>query len=118
MIRAGPVLNCHRSRTAGARVPAAAVGLASAGEGVGEGSVMGAAPVRRAFAIQGVPPHVIALSALASYAAQGLGALQAWPLWAIALATLLPWIPVLAREVVWTYPQYPWLALFYVLVIS
>lgn len=74
--------------------------------------------IRRLLAIRSVPPHIVVLTALASYAGLGLGILQNWPLWAIGLATLLPWVPLFTSEVVWTYRHYHWLALFYVLVIT
>jgi hypothetical protein len=74
--------------------------------------------LERAASIRSVPSHVIVLSALASYAGQIIAGLQAWPLWAIVLATLIPWLPVFAREMVWTYRHYHWLALFYVLVVT
>ncbi len=72
----------------------------------------------RHLAIRSAPAHVIAFTAIASYLAQLLGILQEWPLWAIGLATLLPWLPLATREVAWTYRHYGWLALFYVLVIT
>lgn len=72
----------------------------------------------RRLSIRAVPPYVVALTALASYVAQIFAILQGWPLWAIVLATLLPWLPLLAREMAWTYEHYGWLALFYVLVIT
>lgn len=73
---------------------------------------------QRILGLRSVPPQVIVLSAVASYGAQAIAALQGWPLWAIVLATLLPWMPVLARETVWTYRHYSMLALFYVLVVT
>jgi len=72
--------------------------------------------VDRWMAIRSVPSHVIVLAAAASYAGLALAALQGWPMWAIVLAALLPWIPVFASEMVWTYHNYGWLALLYVLV--
>ncbi len=74
--------------------------------------------LRRFLAIHSVPPHIVVLTALASCSALIFAIVQGWPLWAIALATLLPWIPIFAFEVVWTYRHYHWLALFYVLVIT
>ena len=74
--------------------------------------------VRRLLAIRSVPAHIVVLTALASYGGQLLAVLQGWPLWAIAVASLLPWFPLFAFEMVWTYRHYHWLALFYVLVIT
>ncbi len=74
--------------------------------------------MKRILTIRSVPGHVVALTALASFGGQVLAVLQGWPLWAIALAMLLPWVPVFAFEMVWTYRHYQWLALFYVLVVT
>ncbi len=74
--------------------------------------------VKRVLAIRSVPPHILVLTALASYVGLLVGILQGWPQWAIALATLLPWLPIFTSEMVWTYRHYQWLALFYVLVIT
>ena len=74
--------------------------------------------LKRVLAIHSMPPHIVGLTALASFAAAALGILQTWPLWARVLAALLPWIPVFTGEIVWTYRHYQWLALFYVLVVT
>ncbi len=58
------------------------------------------------------------LTAFASYLAQVFAIVQGWPLWVIAVATLVPWFPLLMRETSWTYRHYGWLALFYVLVLT
>ncbi|MDQ4045611.1 MAG: hypothetical protein M3173_09225, partial [Chloroflexota bacterium] len=39
-------------------------------------------------------------------------------LWAVAIAGLIPWVPVLTLETVWTARHYGWLALFYVLAVT
>ncbi|HLQ32640.1 MAG TPA: hypothetical protein VK457_08130 [Chloroflexota bacterium] len=77
-----------------------------------------AAELKNLIVIQHAPPRVIVLTALASYGAQAVATLQHAPTWAVVLATILPWIPVLTAEIGWTYGQYPWLALFYVLLIT
>lgn len=74
--------------------------------------------VERFAAIKSVPPHIIAMTALGSYGAQLFALLMDWPLWAIVLATALPWLPLLTLELRWTYRHFGWLALFYLLVIS
>lgn len=74
--------------------------------------------MRRVFQIRSVPRTVIALTALASSLGQLSSILQGWPLWAIGLATVIPWIPIFASEMMWTYRHYQWLALFYILVIT
>jgi hypothetical protein len=57
---------------------------------------------------------------IASAMASGGGLMAAfiydWPPWALVLATMLPWVPLVAVEVRATYRAYPGLALFYVLV--
>lgn len=65
-----------------------------------------------------VPMNVVLISVVASYAAQFLALLQGFPLWGVALATLLPWIPVFTLEMMWRYRHYQWLALFEVVIIS
>ena len=47
-----------------------------------------------------------------------LAALQRWPLWAMALATLAPLGPLLGFEAVATYRRYNWLGVFYVLTVA
>ncbi|MBI4506562.1 MAG: cyclic nucleotide-binding domain-containing protein [Chloroflexi bacterium] len=74
--------------------------------------------VKRTLALHSVPPRIIVLTALASYVGQLLAILQGWPLWAIVLATLLPWAPILFLETAWTYRHFQWLALFYILVVT
>ncbi len=74
--------------------------------------------ITRVLAIRSVPPRVVAFTALASCGGLSLGILQNWPVWGVGLATALPWIPLFTSEVVWTYRHYPWLTLFYVLVIT
>lgn len=79
---------------------------------------MGSGLLQRLVGIRNAPPHIVALTAAASYAAQVFAVLQGWPFWAIVLATLLPWGPLLMRETAWMYKHYGYLALFYLLVIT
>lgn len=72
----------------------------------------------RLLNIRSVPPRVLVLTALASYGGQVLAGVAGWPLWAIVLATVLPWALVFSLEISWTYRHFHWLALFYVLVIT
>ncbi len=74
--------------------------------------------LKRVLAIHSMPPRIVGLTALASCGAVALGILQGWPLWARALAALLPWIPTFSGEIAWTYRHYQWLSLFYVLVVT
>lgn len=71
-----------------------------------------------AMSFNRVPVSVILASVMASYAAQFLALLQGFPLWGVALATLLPWVPVFTLEMMWRYRHYQWLALFEVVLIS
>ncbi len=73
---------------------------------------------QRALTIHNVPHRIVVLTAVASVIGLVSAVMQAWPLWATAVAVLLPWLPILALETVWTYRHYAWLALFYVLVIT
>ncbi|MGE3272019.1 MAG: hypothetical protein AB7P40_24915, partial [Chloroflexota bacterium] len=83
-----------------------------------EGTTLNTALLKRLIALRSVPPQIIVLTAVASYVGQIIAALQGWPLWAIVLATLLPWLPIMTRELVWTHRHYHWLALLYILVIT
>jgi hypothetical protein len=44
--------------------------------------------------------------------------LRAWPLWAVGLVAMLPWVPLLALDMAWTVRRYQWLALFYLLAVT
>jgi hypothetical protein len=83
-----------------------------------DGATLNTALLKRLVALRSVPTHVIVLTALASYGGQVMAGIQGWPLWAMVLATLLPWVPILTRELVWTHRHYHWLALLYVLVLT
>jgi hypothetical protein len=85
---------------------------------VTDGATLNTALLKRLVALRGVPPQVIVLTAMVSYVGQAIAGLQGWPLWAIVTATLLPWVPVVTRELVWTYRHYHWLALLYLLVVT
>ena len=60
----------------------------------------------------------IVATVLACIAVAFLAALQRWPLWAMALATLAPVGPLLGFEAVATYRRYNWLGVFYVLTVA
>jgi hypothetical protein len=81
------------------------------------GDVGGALP-GRLLGLHSVPRPAIVLTVLSAYAALVVGGLQRWPLWTIVLATLVPWMPVVAREAAWLYRHYHWLALFYLLTLT
>jgi hypothetical protein len=68
--------------------------------------------------VSSVPTRVLLVAVAASAAAALVTALQALPLWIIAVAALLPWLPVLTLETLWTARFSAWLALFYVLVVT
>ena len=74
--------------------------------------------IRRVLAVRSVRPAIIVVTGAASIVGLLSALIQGWPLWGIALAAILPWIPLLSAEIVWTYRHYQWLALFYVLVIT
>lgn len=61
--------------------------------------------------------RAVVITALASYLAQLIGILLHWPLWAIALATILPWIPLFSMKVLWTSKHYGFMALYLVIMI-
>lgn len=61
--------------------------------------------------------RAVVITALASYLAQLIGILLHWPLWAIALATILPWVPLFTMKVLWTSKHYGFMALYLVIMI-
>jgi hypothetical protein len=60
----------------------------------------------------------VVATVFASTAVAFLAALQRWPLWAMALATVAPVVPLLCLEAVATYRRYNWLGGFYVLTVA
>lgn len=59
----------------------------------------------------------VVITALASYVLQLSAILLHWQLWAIALVTILPWIPLLTMKVLWTSTHYGFMAIYLVLMI-
>jgi hypothetical protein len=74
--------------------------------------------LKRALTVHSVPPRILATTAVAALAGAAIAFIQGWPVWAIGLAVVLPWLPVLTREIAWTYRHYQWMALFYLLVVT
>ena len=62
--------------------------------------------------------RVLLLAGLLSVVSLATTAAVGWPLWAITLAGLLPWLPVFGAEMIWVRHHYDWLALFYLLVVG
>lgn len=79
---------------------------------------MNTALLKRLVALRSVPPQILLLTAMTSYVGIAVANLEAWPLWAAALAGLFPWLPILFLETVWTYRHYSMLAVFYLLLIT
>jgi hypothetical protein len=73
---------------------------------------------QRVLTVHNVPQRIVVLTAVASSIGLLSAVMQAWPLWAMAVAALLPWLPFFVLETAWTYRHYAWLALFYVLVVT
>lgn len=61
--------------------------------------------------------RAVAITALCSYLAQLIGILLHWALWAIALATILPWIPIFTMKVLWSSKHYGFMALYLVIMV-
>src|SRR5712692_885778 len=59
----------------------------------------------------------VIITALCSYAGQLIGILLGWQLWAIALATILPWIPLFTMKVLWTSKHYGFMAIYLMIMI-
>jgi hypothetical protein len=70
------------------------------------------------FALRGVTPGSVAVTALASGGATAFGLLERWPIWVVGLAAVIPWLPLFAVETRWRSHRHAGLALFYVLVIT
>ncbi len=69
----------------------------------------------RLVQLERVPLRVALITGAASYGL-GMGAfLQGYPLWAIGLVALLPWIPLFGFEAIWKYEHYGFYAIFGVL---
>lgn len=79
---------------------------------------MESAMPRRMLAFARVPIGHLALTALASCAAIALAVFIGWPIWAVAVAAIVPWLTIFQREAAWIYRHYRWLALYYVLVVT
>lgn len=65
-----------------------------------------------------LPGRVFAVAAGASLSGGIAAAALAWPLWAVALIALVPWLPLYFRDVAFVAQRNPWLALFYVVAVS
>ena len=61
---------------------------------------------------QRVPARAVLLAAAISAALAGGALLMAWPLYAVALAALIPWVPTLLFEGFWKYEHYGFLSIF------
>jgi hypothetical protein len=66
---------------------------------------------------QRVPMRVVLLTAAASSALAAGTLLMAWPLYAVALAALLPWVPPFLFEEIWKYKHYGFLSIFLVIAV-
>ncbi len=65
-----------------------------------------------------VPHYIIGITALVSFVGPILGGLLGWPLWAMTVTAVLPWLPLFTSEMIWIARHYSWLALFALLVIG
>lgn len=74
--------------------------------------------VRQIILLRAVPPSTLTVTALASVAGLGVAIAGKWPLWALGLATVLPWVPSITAQAAWTEQYFQGLALFYVLVVT
>ena len=61
--------------------------------------------------------RAVVLTALCSYGGQLIGILLGWPLWLIALATILPWVPLLSMKIFWTSKHYGFMAAYLVIML-
>lgn len=61
--------------------------------------------------------RAVVITAIGSYFVQLIGILLHWALWAIALGTILPWIPLLTMKVFWSSKHYGFMAIYLVIMI-
>ncbi len=61
--------------------------------------------------------RAVVLTALCSYGGQLIGILLGWPLWLIALATMLPRVPLLSMKIFWTSKHYGFMAAYLLIMI-
>lgn len=73
--------------------------------------------INRILTFQRVPLQTIVITAGISYICQLGGMIQGWPLWALVLATLLPWVPLFFFEALWKHKHYGAFALFIVIAV-
>jgi len=71
----------------------------------------GKVPAQLGF--QRVPGRIILLAAATSAALASGAVLMAWPLWAVALAAILPLVPPCLFEGIWKYDHYGFLSIFF-----
>ena len=65
-----------------------------------------------------VAPTTLGLTLLVSLGGLSFALLQGWPLWAVGITMVLPWLPMFTVDVARVMRVYQWLALFYVLVVT
>lgn len=70
------------------------------------------------LSVRSVPPKILVMTALASYGGLIFAAAAGWPLWGMVAAATGPWAFVFLAETRWTWRNFGWLALFYVLTVS
>jgi CRP-like cAMP-binding protein len=56
--------------------------------------------------------RAVVITALCSYFLQLIGIWLHWALWAIALGTIIPWIPLFSMKILWTSKHYGFMALY------
>ena len=61
--------------------------------------------------------RAVVITALSSYFLQLFAIWLHWALWAIALATILPWVPLFTMKVLWTSKHYGFMAIYLVIMI-
>jgi hypothetical protein len=76
------------------------------------------AAARQILFFGAVPSPTVVATVLASAVGLAIGVVAGWPLWAVALAVVLPFMPIVAAQVAWTEANFPGLALFYVLIVT
>src|ERR1700730_9926662 len=80
---------------------------------------MGAPLLGKHFAgLHSASTPVIAVAASGSFVGQLAAVVQGAPVWVYVVAALVPWVPILVLELIWTYRHFRWLAAFCLLVVT
>ena len=79
---------------------------------------MSSPSIRQMVVAPSLPRAILRVAAILSPVMGLLAIIQGWPLWVVGLIVITPWLPFFAWQTAWTYRNYGWFALFYVLLVT